>query len=118
MAIKLQRLLFVLLVFSVSGCYPNGAEYIDDVDLVYTNYSSQFDFSSKSTYAIPDSVIKITGDIFSDPDGDHKPSFLSASSAAVILDRINQNMSSYGWTRVNKNSSPDVILLVSSITTT
>jgi len=118
MAIKLSRLLVILSLVLISGCYPNGAEFIDDIDLVYTNYSNQFGFSSKQTYAIPDSVIKITGDIFNDPDGDHKPSFLSASSAAVILDRINQNMLDYGWQRVSKNANPDVILLVSSVTTT
>jgi len=118
MTIKLSRLLMILSLVLISGCYPNGAEFIDDLDLVYTNYSTQFNFSSKQTYAIPDSVIKITGDIFNDPDGDHKPSFLSASSAAVILDAINQNMTDAGWSRVNKNSNPDVILLVSSVTTT
>jgi hypothetical protein len=118
MAIKLSRLSVVLTLVLISGCYPNGAEFIDDIDLVYTNYSSGFAFSSKQTYAIPDSVIKITGDVFNDPDGDHKPSFLSQSSAAVILDKINQNMLDYGWQRVNKNANPDVILLVSSVTTT
>ncbi len=118
MVTKLPRLLGILLLFLISGCYPNGAEVIDDLDLVYTNYSSQFDFASKQTYAIPDSVIKITGDVFNDPDGDHKPSFLSPASAAVILDRINQNMANYGWNEVDKNSNPDVIVLVSSITTT
>jgi len=118
MAIKLTRLLGIVSLVLIGGCYPNGAEFIDDLDLVYTNYSSSFDFSSKQTYAIPDSVIKITGDIFSDPDGDHKPTFLSASSAAVILDAINQNMVSNGWTEVPKTSNPDVILLVSSVTTT
>ena len=118
MAIKLTRLLGILSLVLISGCYPKGAEFIDDLDLVYTNYSSSFDFSSKTTYAIPDSVIKITGDVFSDPDGDHKPSFLSASSAKVILDQINANMTSAGWSRVDKNNGPDVILLVSSVTTT
>lgn len=118
MAIKLTRLLGVLSLILVSGCYPKGAEFIDDLDLVYTNFNSSFDFSSKQTYAITDSVIKITGDIFNDPDGDHKPSFLSASSSAAILDRINQNMTDFGWSRVSKNSNPDVILLVSVSTTT
>ena len=118
MAIKLTRLLGILSLVLISGCYPNGAEFIDDLDLVYTNYSNTFDFSSKQTYAIPDSVIKITGDIFSDPDGDHKPAFLSAGSAQVILEQINKNMAGYGWSRVNKFSNPDVILLVSSVTTT
>src|SRR6476659_727323 len=106
MAIKLTRLLGILSLVLISGCYPNGAEFIDDIDLVYTNYSSGFNFSSKQTYAIPDSVIKITGDIFSDPDGDHKPYFLSAASAAVILYRINENMTSAGWSRVDKNKNP------------
>jgi len=118
MAIKLTRLLGILSLVLISGCYPKGAEFIDDLDLVYTNYSSSFDFSSKTTYAIPDSVIKITGDIFSDPDGDHKPSFLGPASAAAILDKINQNMVSNGWTEVNKFSNPDVIVLVSTVTTT
>jgi hypothetical protein len=118
MATKLSRVFVIFSLVLISGCYPNGAEFIDDIDLVYTNYSNQFGFSSKQTYAIPDSVIKITGDIFSDPDGDHKPSFLSAASAAVILDQVNKNMTDNGWTRVNKFNNPDVILLVSSITTT
>jgi hypothetical protein len=118
MAINLTRLLGILSLVLISGCYPNGAEFIDDLDLVYTNYSSSFDFNSKQTYAIPDSVIKITGDIFNDPDGDLKPTFLSASSAAVILDAINQNMTDAGWTKVNKFSNPDVIMLVSTVTTT
>ena len=59
MAIKLSRLLVILSLVLIGGCYPNGAEFIDDIDLVYTNYSNQFGFSSKQTYAIPDSVIKI-----------------------------------------------------------
>src|SRR5215467_12236058 len=100
MAIKLTRLLGILSLVLISGCYPKGAEFIDDLDLVYTNYSSGFDFSSKTTYAIPDSVIKITGDIFNDPDGDLKPTFLSSASAAAILDKINQNMTDNGWSRV------------------
>ena len=114
--------LFYLLIVSIAaeqwGCYPKGAEYIDEVDIVYTNYSSEFDFISKKTYAIPDSVIKITGDNFLDPDGDGKPQFMSPANAAVILTQINKNMQDYGWTRVDKNDNPDVILLASTNTTT
>src|ERR1700755_1225876 len=92
--------LFVLTTALLAGCYPKGAEYTDELDLVYTNYASDFNFTALKTYAIPDSVVKITGDVISDPDGDGKPSFLPASSAKVILDQVKQNMASYGWTLV------------------
>lgn len=117
MAIKLSRLLGILALVLISGCYPKGAEYTEELDLVYTNYDDQFNFASKQTYAIPDSVIEITGETFSDPDGDGKPSFLPAASAQIILDQINQNMTSYGWQKVDKRNAPDVVMLVSVSTT-
>jgi hypothetical protein len=36
------------------GCYPQGPEYVDDLDLVYTNHNADYDFASKGTYARPD----------------------------------------------------------------
>jgi Domain of unknown function (DUF4136) len=100
----------------LAGCYPKGAEYADDLDLVYTNYASGTDFSSRKTYALPDSVIKITGEDV--PDSNYVPQFLTTSYASVILASIKQNMDGYGWTEVDKNADPDVILLVSTMTTT
>src|SRR4030095_7825599 len=96
----------------------NGPETEEDLDLVYTNHDDGFDFKSQLTYAIPDSVIKITGDVFNDPEGVGKPQFVSAAYSTAILGSINQNMQNYGYTRVNKNANPDVIVLVSAMTTT
>jgi hypothetical protein len=118
MTIKLRYWLAVFLLPVLSGCYPEGAEYTEDLDLVYTNYSNQFDFASRKTYSIPDSVIKITGDVFNDPDGDGKPTFLSAAYATVIVAQIKKDMAANGWTLVDKNANPDVIILTSSMTTT
>lgn len=117
MAIKFPRLLGVLSLILLGGCYPKGAEYVEELDLVYTNHDDQFNFGSKTTFAIPDSVIEITGQAFEDPDGNHMPDFLPAASAQVIVDQLRQNMTSYGWTEVNKNNHPDVILLPSVSTT-
>ena len=117
MAIKLTRLLGILSLFLISGCYPKGAEYVEELDLVYTNYDPQYDFAGKHTFAIPDSVIEITGQAFEDPDGNHMPDFLPASSAQVIVNQIRQNMTSNGWQEVPKLSNPDVILLPSVSTT-
>jgi len=118
MSVKIYRVLFVVSIIILAGCYPKGAEYIEELDLVYTNYYNQYDFQAKHTYALPDSVIKITGENFEDPDGNHRPEFLPKASGDVILNQIKTNMTAYGWTKVDRSAHPDVLLLVSSMTTT
>ena len=118
MTSKIYRWLAILLLPMIASCYPDGAEYTDELDLVYTNYSTSFDFKSKHTYAIPDSVVKITGDNFEDPDGNHKPEFVKSSYSTAIISSIKQNMADYGWQLVNKNNNPDVLVLPSTMTTT
>ncbi len=118
MTSKLRYWLVMLMLPLLPACYPKGADYIEELDIVYTNYDANFDFASKKTYAIPDSVIKITGDNFEDPDGDGKPTFVGSQYSTAILAAINQNMTAAGWTKVNKNANPDVILLPSTMTTT
>ena len=104
-----------LLVASVlTGCYPDGPEYIDEYDLVYTNYSPTYDFKAQNTYALPDSVIKITGNL---AEGEH-PEMVNTVYANEILSRIRANMSSYGWTEVDEGSDPDVVILPSAVSST
>jgi hypothetical protein len=107
--IKLR--LFALItcgVTLISGCYPGGPEYIEDYDLVLTNYSKEYDFGGQKTYSIPDSIVKVTGDAIDNP-GDVK--FVSAAIADPILSRIRKNMEDRGYQRVDKNTA-DVVLLV------
>src|SRR5215213_5354628 len=111
MTIQLRYLLFVCLLTFGWGCYPKGAEYIDELDLVYTNYDATADFSAKKTYSIPDSVIKITGEHFDDPDGNGKPQFVKATYSSVILSQLKKDMELMGWTLVDKSDDPDVVLL-------
>lgn len=56
-------------VVSIS-CFPIGAEYIDELDIVYTYYDDSYNFKNKHTFAVPCKVIKI--DQENVPDG---PSF-------------------------------------------
>lgn len=51
-------LLYTLLTWA--GYYPDDPEYVDDRDLVYTNFDSSFRFSSFHIYSIPCSVVRIT----------------------------------------------------------
>jgi hypothetical protein len=118
MSIKLKYWPAVLLFSALSGCYPHGAQYTSDLDLVYTNYSSGFNFSQRTTYAISDSVIEITGDVFDNSNGDGKPDFLPSAYAQAIVSQIKKNMDAYGYHLVDKNANPDVIILASTMTTT
>ena len=118
MTTQLRCLLIVYLLTFLLGCYPQGADYIDELDLVITNYDASTDFATKKTYSIPDSVIKITGENFSDPDGNGKPQFVKATYSAVILSQIKKDMELLGWTLVDKRDDPDVVMLVSTTTTT
>ena len=118
MTIQLRNFLTGCLLLFLWSCYPDGADYIDELDLVYTNYDPNTDFSAKKTYSIPDSVIKITGDNFDDPDGNGKPQFVKATYSSVILSQLKKDMELLGWTLVDKNDHPDVVLLVSTTTTT
>jgi len=94
------------LVLLMAGCYPDGPEYIDQYDLVYTNYDSQYDFTAKQTYAIPDKIMKITDGLLNGDD----PTFIKDTYAIPMLNQINKNMSDFGWTKVSKDANPDVVL--------
>jgi hypothetical protein len=107
----------LLLMVVLIGCVHQGPETTENIDLVVTNYNEHFNFAGNSTYAIPDSVIIITGNVFNDPNGNGKPNFLDSSYSVPVLNKINQNFASFGWTRTSANNNPDVVVLASSVST-
>jgi hypothetical protein len=102
----LKVLSLTAIVFLLTQCYPAGPEYIEELDLVYTNYDPATNFTTKHTYAIPDKIMKIDDDLISGED----PNFIKEPYATQLLDKINQNMANYGWTKVSKDANPDVLL--------
>lgn len=98
----------------LAGCYPNGPEYIEEYDLVLTNYSPDYDFTTRTTYALPDSVVKITGNL----EEGEAPEMVSPTYANPILNSIRENMNARGWQEVGEAEDPDVILLPSVFTST
>jgi hypothetical protein len=97
---------FLALVMLMTGCYPSGPEYIDQYDLVYSNYDSQYDFTAKQTYAIPDKIMKVTDELINGDD----PTFVKEPYATQMLTQINKNMADFGWVKVSKDQNPDVVL--------
>jgi hypothetical protein len=90
----------------LGSCYPDGAEYYDDLDLVYTNYDDLFDFSSQSTFSIPDKIVKIEGDL---ADGE-EPEFVKEPYNTQILQQIKENMSALGWEETENPDNADLVL--------
>lgn len=100
--------------FLLSGCYPGGADFTEDYDVVYTNHSSKYDFQSKGTYAMPDQIVV---DVEVDH-GDTIVEYMKDIYADPILQRIADNMSTLGWTRVDISTSPDILLTPAGISST
>src|SRR5689334_12781909 len=94
----------------LSGCYPAGPEYTDDLDIVLTDYEPSYDFKSRGTYARPDKIVKITGNLIEGDD----PKFIPDAAAAPILAAIDKNMAALGWTKVDVSADPDVLFTPAS----
>jgi hypothetical protein len=105
----LKILSLTAVVFLLTQCYPAGPEYVDELDLVYTNYDVAYDFTTQPaqhTYYMPDNIMKIDDDLVNGGG----PNFVNDTYAKPMLDRINQNMSNNGWKWVDKDKNPDVVL--------
>jgi hypothetical protein len=96
----------VALLFLMAGCYPDGAEYYEDTDVVYTNHNDKYDFNSKGTYSIPDKIVKITGEL---KDGED-PEFVKEPYNTQILQKIKSNMTALGYTKVTDPATADLVL--------
>jgi Domain of unknown function (DUF4136) len=105
---KIYGLLAVISGLFLWGCYPQGADYIEDMDVVITTHNDVYDFVSKGNYAMPDKIVKVTGNL---AEGDD-PEFIPSVNAKVILDRIELNMTELGWTKVSIADSANIDVLL------
>lgn len=112
-----KRILIALITASVlvlGGCYPDGPEYVEETDIVLTSHNEEYDFASKATYAMPDKIVKITGNV---TEGE-EPEFIPNTAATAILGMIEDNMQTLGWQRVEIDDNPDVLLTPAAWETT
>ncbi|MBU2651827.1 MAG: DUF4136 domain-containing protein [Bacteroidetes bacterium] len=97
---------FMIIIFLMVSCYPDGPESYDDMDVVYTNYDDEFNFASQGTYVIPDKIVKITGTL----DQGEDPEFVKEPYNTQMLDRIESNLAALGWTKVDDPETADLAL--------
>ena len=96
------------LIIVMASCYPGGADYYEETDVVYTNYDDQFDFKSgNGTYHIPDKIVKITGDVIEGED----PEFVKEPYNTQMLQKMESNMEALGWTKANDAENANLVLL-------
>lgn len=102
-----------ILLVLLMGCYPDEPEFVEEYDVVYTNYSPEFNFSVDYTYSLPDRVL-----LLDDSRGpDDPPEFIDDKFGDVILNNIRQNLGAEGWTEVDEDQDPDLIILASAFDT-
>ena len=111
----MKRLLIAAVpVLLLSGCYPDGPDYVEDADITYTTYREDYDFSPNETYAMPDQIVV---DVKID-DGDTTYEYMKPAFADPILDAIEANMSAYGYERVDVDDNPDLLLTPAGLSST
>lgn len=100
-------------ILVLDGCYPNDSITIEETDIILTGKYDSVDFSTLSTYYIPDTVFPVREDTT-----DKSP----VPNSSLIISDIVSNMNSYGWTRVNYDGpdtpEPDVIIYVAALSVT
>jgi hypothetical protein len=110
----LRGLFLVGFAWLMWGCYPGGAEYYDDYDVVYTNYDKEHTFTGHKNYAIADKIVKITGNSASEK----PPEYVSAIYATPMLERMKTNMNAMGYTLVTDINNADVALMPAAVEVT
>ncbi len=90
------------------GCYPGGPEYQSDQNIVYTSHDSTYDFGSKSTYYLPDTVVFRTN---------IQNAAMRSADARKLLEEIESAMDARGYVQVDTSASaPPDLLVVAEVT--
>jgi len=109
-----RGLLAAMAVLAAPGCYPgDGPSNVQDLDVVVTIHDEDVDFGSFATYAMPDTVLHVSGE-----QGDDIID-LSRDHDELILDLVADNMEAAGYVREMdpQTNGADLILLVGAIGT-
>lgn len=106
--IKLKKdwLTIGLPILLLAACYPSEDFFVEELDVVVTNYDVDEDYSRFRTFAVPDSVVRIGGD----GEDDEGPGPFDD----LMLDLVRSNMRDLGYVEEldPDNNSPDLVVLV------
>jgi hypothetical protein len=100
-----------VLTGTLAACYPGSISDVGEADLVVTVYDTAFDFSSATTYFMPDTIIRV---------GEGDESDIDRSYDAQLLAKVASELAAAGYTRLSdtSGSAPDVFVAVGANSST
>ena len=90
-------------MFLLQACFPFGPEEIEDFDIVGTFFDENVNFSNFKTYAMPDTIVKVSSSGINSEVGQYD---------GLILSQIEANMSAAGYSRIQNPNQADMLLTV------
>jgi hypothetical protein len=112
----IQLVILAGATFLLDSCYPNRAEFVDELDIVVTDYDPEFfNTFTGTTYYMPDSIARVT-----DPGNPRAPE-LDPEDDAEILAGIESNFEAFGyerWDETMTTEKADIVVLVSANSST
>ena len=104
---KLSQVLYLGVIFlTIYGCYPSEDLTVSELDLVVTVPDESVDFRNFQTFAIPDTIVRITAN-----GGDENS---PGPFDQLMLDLVIQNLEDLGYVREldPANNPPDLYVFV------
>lgn len=103
-----NTIIFFLLIFILASCHKDpDMSKLDSDFVVYTDHDSETNFSSFSTFYIPDSVLVISNY--------EKPRYWTEKEAEPIISTLVHSMESRGYTRTYDKGNTDLGLQASYV---
>lgn len=97
----MKRLLFLscigLIAQLLVGCYPGGADNVEELDVAMTNYDKKADFSQYTTFSLPDTIVHFVA----------KGETPNHQYDAQILVLVRSHFEALGYTYVEPTSETD-----------
>ena len=107
----MKRLLIFLLtgLFAqlVVSCYPEGADNVEDYDVAMTTYDKSADFSTLTTFSMPDSIVYFSND---------KNTTVDHQFDEAILQVVRNNFVNLGYQEMadpTETNKPSFVVMVS-----
>lgn len=102
---SVRFLLVSAVMVLLSACNPQGAEYVDELDLVISLKNDTVNYDDYQTYLLADTIVYI-----SNVDGET----MAPADESYILTELNDRMKELGWQEADTNQGPaDAVILVS-----
>lgn len=108
---KSALILAITLIVAACSKYPTYTVNTSDLDMIWTNYDEDADFTIYKTYYVPDTIL-----IDSSATEEEKEYFQEYYE--TILDQIVENMSERNYIRVDSADNPDLGMGVSILSRT